>query len=812
MPPQNLVTTRLLFDAQRRTLRITCEAPGLEQPGRAVFVALNTDPTVGAAVVPFRQDGEGSTVFLPFRANLLYFTRTFPGGRAKLMRTCRTTIWSSPMDVAAEFTADAQPDSIELDLSLDALGSPERLSVAVYVKDVAANNGWGRMLAAADGSSRSGFGDQYVRAFYTLDVRTGVIVPVRGRTGGERVRIYQLLPRLFGNTNERRKPNGTLAENGVGKFSDINDAAIRAIKEMGFTHVWLTGVLRQATSTDYSHLGLPADDADLLKGLAGSPYAIKDYFDVCPDYAENQAERLNEFQALVARLRAGGLRVIIDFVPNHVARSYGSTVKPGFSFGASDDRTRFFDPQNNFYYLQQNGDGPPGLQLPTWKDGSAISPTCQVLGTCDGRFDPERDGARVTGNNVTSPEPHLHDWYETVKLNYGFDFTTGAREYPHGEHPDKPLPNTWIKMDHVLAHWQELGVDGFRCDMAHMVPPEFWSWAIGRARARQPGVLFLAEAYNNDPMKVPGGDPLLAALDDHRGNVMFDLLSAGFSAVYDDPSYKQLKSLYDGQGWANDLDMAIGHDFIFQNSLRYAENHDEVRLAAWGQWGDIGMEVGRAVTAILFGLSRGPVLLYSGQEVGEPAHGSEGFGGEDARTTIFDYWSMPELVKWVNGHRYDGAALSSEQVDLRAFYTRLVRLAGEPAFAHGEFYGLNPANHDNERFGRMPGEEASGHWLYAFLRSDSASGQGFLVLGNLNVRPLRDVRLRIPGDAFEFLGFSAGESVECIERLTTDGALTIRGTASEGLWNLGDIPPLTAFYFDIRSASTPASAASSPSS
>src|SRR5277367_893594 len=186
----------------------------------------------------------------------------------------------------------------------------------------------------------------------------------------ERVRIYQLFVRLFSNTNETRKPNGILAENGAGKFNDINSAALASLKDMGFTHLWLTGVLRQATATDYSSIGLPADDPDLLKGLAGSPYAIRDYFDVCPDYATDPAKRLTEFRALLDRIHAHGLKAIIDLVPNHVARSYHSTVHPELTFGAKDDTSKFFDPNNNFFYLRPTdpGGGPP-LKLPTCKDG-----------------------------------------------------------------------------------------------------------------------------------------------------------------------------------------------------------------------------------------------------------------------------------------------------------------------------------------------------------------------------------------------------------------------------------------------------------
>ena len=131
--------------------------------------------------------------------------------------------------------------------------------------------------------------------------------------------IYQLMVRTFGNTNETRKTNGTLEENGCGKFNDINQAALVSLKQMGFTHVWLTGVLEQASGTAYPDR--PADAPDILKGIAGSPYAIKDYFDVCPDYAVKPANRLAEFKACVDRCHALGLKVIIDFVPNHVARS-----------------------------------------------------------------------------------------------------------------------------------------------------------------------------------------------------------------------------------------------------------------------------------------------------------------------------------------------------------------------------------------------------------------------------------------------------------------------------------------------------------
>ena len=613
----------------------------------------------------------------------------------------------------------------------------------------------------------------------------------------ERPRIYQLLPRLFGNTNETRKPNGTLAENGTGKFADISDSALRALRdELHITHVWLTGIHAQATATDWSAIGKPADDADLLKGLAGSPYAIKDCADVCPDYAVEPARRMEEFSALLARAHALDLRVIIDFVANHVARSHSSTL---VNFGTNDDRSKFFSPQNNFFWLQRNspGGGPP-LRLPTVVNGERISPTCRVLGAGDGYYPDEISAGRVTGNNAATWSPSLNDWYETVKLNYGHDFTTNARAFPHARNPDAPLPDTWLKMDAVLAHWQSLGVDGFRCDMAHMVPPEFWAWAIALAQARQPHVCFFAEAYENDPMRVESADPVL-----RESGVLATLLHSGFDATYDDPSYKALKRIYDGPAWANDLDstLASQRPEFFRNALRYGENHDEVRLAGHGHWGGIGMDVGRAVCGVLFGISCGPVLLYHGQEVGEPADGAEGFGGDNARTSIFDYWCMPEFAKWVNGHRYDGARLSEAQRSLREFYGRLLAACGASAFRDGAFLALNGANIANSEFGRMPGEPASGHWLYAYLRIAGSAEAAFLVIVNLHRgETFRDVRVVLSDEARGSLAWMTGElTIE--DRV---GGLASQRVQSGDLFSHGllipELPPLTPAYFEIRIA------------
>jgi glycosidase len=683
------------------------------------FIALGTHREIGAAVLPFAQRAEGSTIFLSFKADLLLSAEVRADGVSTFVRRWERCRWGDRRRTDAfEVTTDA--DQILFRLPRALLGDSRRVDFALYAKNLSANDGWGWFWGCSDPTVEGGVGDKYIPHYHELVIPSAAegsraetlkvptrdpstplrsaqddILRWRSRHGAteERVRIYQLFVRLFGNTNETRKQNGTLAENGVGKFADVNDGALSSIRAMGFTHIWLTGVLQQATATDYWDIGQPADDTDLLKGLAGSPYAIKDYFDVCPDYAEKPAERLKEFARLIRRIHAHGLKAIIDLVPNHVARSYDSCVKPdcnfgtcGGSAGAGDDTTKFFHPHNNFFYLTPDEDGPP-LRLPTFRDGQPISATCQAvvavcdrrnpnadggpLQNCDGIFEGEKTFGRVTGNNAVTWTPHINDWYETIKLNYGFDFTDpskSVREYPNAWSPDKAIPDTWKKIDQVIAHWQSLGVDGFRCDMSHMVPPEMWAWTIAQARRRQPPVFFMGEAYNDDPAKVPGSDPVVSQLNHGHGNVLFDLLNAGFDAVYDAPVYRALKRIYDGSGWANDIDREITDDFICYNSVRYAENHDEVRLAAQHEWGGVGLNVGRPVSAILFGLSPGAIMLYNGQEVGEPGAGAEGFGGDDARTSIFDYWSMPEFVKWVNDHRYDGGRLSREQKALREFY------------------------------------------------------------------------------------------------------------------------------------------------
>ena len=164
--------------------------------------------------------------------------------------------------------------------------------------------------------------------------------------------VYQVFTRLFGNTNTANKPWGTIEENGVGKFNDFTVNALKKIKALGVTHIWYTGVPHHDVITDYTKYGISSDDPDIVKGRAGSPYAVKDYYNVNPDLAVNPANRLKEFKALIERTHKVGMKVIIDIVPNHVARNYQSLTNPKDveDFGASDDKSKTYDVNNNFYY------------------------------------------------------------------------------------------------------------------------------------------------------------------------------------------------------------------------------------------------------------------------------------------------------------------------------------------------------------------------------------------------------------------------------------------------------------------------------
>ncbi|GAB3926166.1 alpha-amylase family protein [Mucilaginibacter myungsuensis] len=521
--------------------------------------------------------------------------------------------------------------------------------------------------------------------------------------------IYQTLPRLFGNTNTTNKFYGSVEENGVGKFNDITDKALQELRSMGFTHVWYTGVIEHATMTSHAAFGIPDDDPDVIKGRAGSPYAIKDYYDVDPDLAVDVNNRMAEYQALIKRTHDNGLFVIMDFVPNHVARSYKSDAKPEgvIDLGEQDDTSKSFDPKNDFYYL-------PGQ--------SFVAPQGYNPGG-DGYQHPLKDGkfdevpAKVTGDNVYSASPSINNWFETIKLNYGVDYQNGWQL-----HFD-PLPSVWTKMYDILHYWASMGINAFRCDMVEYVPMEFWGWVIGKLKAEFPGLLFIGEAYS---------------INEYH-NYLFN---GKFDYLYDKSGlYDAIFRLTRNEGSVWEINKVWNYDTrgMDERMLRFMENHDEYRIASLAFAGNAWLAIpGMIVSATL---SVGPVMVYSGQEVGEPANGSEGFSGPDGRTTIFDYWGVPNLQKWVNGGRYDGGTLEGGEKALRFFYQKLMLAVREnEALKLGDFYELILENQHSRGFDDK---------VYCFIRY--TSNQRMLVVVNFN-RDHRDLNIRIPGDLKERLG------------------------------------------------------------
>lgn len=786
-----------------QSFRLTYDGPA----DRTVYVALKEDvelpdEPVGSCIVPYAPGFEGSGVFLPFNADRIYGVR----GDEVWKRVWSPLAWSQRVLQCPEVSVQTTSGLRTIEVKRSSPGS--RTSIAVYVKDIAQNDGWGEFLGSCDAAVTTGSGDKAIEQYVDVWASDDGACSIRqaSRFGAERrERIYELFVRVFSNNNPLRKLNGTIQENGCGKFEGITAKAISEIAAMGFTHIWLMGVVRHATTTPYDLPGLAADETDLMKGLAGSPYAIKDYFDVAPDLAVNPVARMIEFHDLVARIHKAGLKVLIDFVGNHVSRAYRSEIRADLSFGAGDDVTRFFAPDNNFFYLEASdeGGGPP-LRLPTFDPatGAAISPTCVVKGDCDGLFAPELKAGRVTGNNRISWKPSLSDWYETVKLNYGFDFAgrmSSQRQYPNFQDVDLPIPDTWLKVDSVLAHWQHMGIDGFRCDMAHMLPPEFWQWSIARARKRDGSVFFMAEAYN-DFFVVPTMAPEVQAL--RQQPLFYGLLHVGFNAIYGHDLYRTIKNIYDGSNWANDIDAFVGSDYVSQYSVHYSENHDEIRLASPYAWGGVGLNVGRAASAILFGVARGPILFYSGQEVGEAAVEAEGFSGADGRTSLFDYWSLPAMNKWMNGGSFDGAGLSFEQQQLRRYYARLIQVCGLNVFRRGIFIGLNAANRDNPAYGRFSGDSASGHWIYSALRYDPIDQATILIVANLHEsHDFTDLLIMLPDHVLTAIGRQSGAPILLRDLLGEDGRAIHLASVADGV-RLPVVPALTTYYLVFEDPTT----------
>ncbi|HLA56707.1 MAG TPA: alpha-amylase family protein [Flavobacterium sp.] len=534
--------------------------------------------------------------------------------------------------------------------------------------------------------------------------------------------VYQVFTRLYGNKNTTNKPWGTIAENGVGKFNDFTDKALQEIRDLGVTHIWFTGVPHHALVNDYTSIGISNDDPDVVKGRAGSPYAVKDYYNVNPDLAINPAKRLEEFEALIARTHANKLEVIIDIVPNHIARKYeGKSNPPGVrDFGADDDTSVEYKRNNNFYYIPGHA-----FEVPTSDSYKPLNGEKAPL--LDGKF--KENPAKWTGNGSRMAKPDINDWYETVKINYGIR-PDGSKDFPelpagyenksYKEHyefwKDKDVPDSWKKFRDIALYWTAKGVDGFRYDMAEMVPVEFWSYMNSAIKMKNPHAFLLAEVYNPK---------------EYRNYIKLGKMDYLYDKV---ELYDKLKDVIHGKSSPDGISgIQEGLSDIEGHMLHFLDNHDEQRLASPEFVGS--GENGKPLMVISATISSSPAMVYFGQELGEAGNENAGFGTH-SRTSIFDYIGVPNHQRWMNGGKFDGGRSSKEELALRDFYKRLLNATLKNPAIMGDFQEIQSAN----RFGT----QGYGKDVYSFVRW--SANEKLVVVSNISKSEGSHFDLKIPSD------------------------------------------------------------------
>ena len=585
--------------------------------------------------------------------------------------------------------------------------------------------------------------------------------------------VYQVFTRLFGNTNTNNKPWGTLEENGVGKFNDFTDKALTEIKDLGVTHIWYTGVPHHDVITDYTEFGISNDDPDIVKGRAGSPYAVKDYYNVNPDLAENVENRLQEFEALIERSHNAGLKVLIDIVPNHVARNYQSLTNPEgvTDFGAEDDKTVTYAVNNNFYY----NPGEP-FKVPNWENGY------QPLG---GENHPKGDGkfeeipAKWTGNGSRASQPKMHDWYETVKVNYGInpegkkDFDELPEGFDNEDYKahynfwkDKTVPSSWIKFKDIALYWTAKGVDGFRFDMAEMVPVEFWSYMNSHIKMQNPNTFLLAEVY--------------------QPHLYRDYIKKGkMDYLYDKVQlYDTLKHVMQGHGSTYNIPpIQENLKDIEHHMLHFLENHDEQRIASPDFAGNA--EKGKPAMVISATISTSPTMVYFGQEFGEKAEEDLGFG-DPTRTSIFDYGSVPSVVRWVNNKQFDGGQSTEDEKTLRDFYKRLLNFTITSDALMGDYQDLQ---HYNQQHTEWYNDK-----VLSFARW--SEDERLIIISNFNAENTYGFELQLPEDLVSKLGLKDGD-YQVEDQLYKNYTSTLKVENSRAKVRI-DIKPLESFILKIK--------------
>ena len=586
---------------------------------------------------------------------------------------------------------------------------------------------------------------------------------------GNKVVVYQVFTRLFGNKNRNNKPWGTIEENGVGKFNDFTFKALKEIKDLGVTYIWYTGVPHHALVKDYTSIGISNDSPEVVKGRAGSPYAVKDYYNVNPDLAVNPANRLLEFEDLVARTHKAGMKVIIDIVPNHVARKYEGKNNPEGvrDFGADDDVSVEYHRENNFYYIPNTPFEIPDTVKPL--NGERNS-------NIDDKF--HEFPAKWTGNGSRVAKPDRNDWYETVKINYGIrpDGTIDFPELPPGfdakssqEHfdfwNDKNVPNSWIKFRDVALYWTAKGVDGFRYDMAEMVPYEFWSYMNSAIKMANPESFLMAEVYNPN---------------EYRNYIRLGKMDYLYDKV---ETYDKLKDIIQGRSWPDGLsDIQNNMTDIEHHMLNFLDNHDEQRLASPEFAGT--PEKGKPLMVVSTTISTAPTMIYFGQEVGEAANENGGFG-TNSRTSIFDYVGVPNHQRWMNEGKFDGGQLSKAEKDLRDFYKRLLNFSVQSSALMGKFQEIQSSNRNITL-----GYDIA---IYSYVRWSET--QKLIVVTNFYWLATSNFELRIPADIVQKWGLKDG-TYTITDQLYHESSIPLRVENGEGKVQI-TIGPSESFIYGL---------------
>ena len=581
--------------------------------------------------------------------------------------------------------------------------------------------------------------------------------------------VYQVFTRLFGNKNTTNKPWGTVEENGVGKFNDFTETALKEIKDLGVTYIWYTGVPHHALIRDYTAIGISNDDPEVVKGRAGSPYAVKDYYNVNPDLAVDPSRRLEEFEALIERTHKAGLKVIIDIVPNHIARKYEGKNNPmGVrDFGADDDVTVEYKRDNNFYYIPNTHFEIPDTDKPLNGETNPL---------IDGKFN--EYPAKWTGNGSRRAKPDRNDWYETVKVNYGIR-PDGSKDFPelpagfdrksYQDHFDfwknKDVPDSWKKFRDIALYWTAKGVDGFRYDMAEMVPFEFWSYMNSAVKVKNPSAFLLAEVYNPN---------------EYRNYIHLGKMDYLYDKV---ETYDKLKDIIRGHALPDGLS-DIQHNMadIEHHMLHFLDNHDEQRLASPEFAGT--PEKGKPLMVVSTTISTSPTMVYFGQEVGEAGNENAGFGTH-SRTSIFDYIGVPNHQRWMNDGKFDGGQLTPREIDLRDFYKRLLNFSLNSSALMGKFQEIQSVNRDVTN-GYDPG-------IYAFTRwSDS---QKLIVISNFSWLTTSTFELKIPHDIIQKWQLQDG-SYSLVDQLYEISKVNLQVVNGEGKLSV-TIEPSESFIYQL---------------